>query len=201
MCGRYFFRMKEDASFSFLRKLQKQQQPLHYTENEIFPTNQALVLIFDKGAYRLDVMHWGIRNNQNKRLYINGRSETIQKKKIVSSMGVHPCLLPCNGFFEWRSVGRFKEKVYIEREDTPLFYLAGMYNEDKMFMIITGEASDQMRRIHSRMPIIVTPKQVEMRIKWWETYSVDARHLRFHDVGKEKTNTYRQISLFDEDPS
>ena len=185
MCGRYFFELKELPAFARLK---------HKIEQ------QALVLVNGQEDFSLDVMKWGIEGPYGK--LINARSEGIEKKKTFRSMLSKKCLIPCNGFYEWVKVGKQKQKILIQREDAPLFYLAGIYNEHKEFVIVTGESVRQMKDIHDRTPILMLEDQIPLYLQDELEFQVDNERLTFTAVDNRKAPVpakNSQLSLFDED--
>ena len=110
------------------------------------------------------------------------------------------CLIPCNGFYEWVKIGKQKQKIMIQREDAPLFYLAGIYNEQKEFVIVTGESVREMKDIHDRTPILMLEDQIPLYLQDELEFQVDNEHLTFTAVDSRKTPGMqkRQLSLFDE---
>lgn len=201
MCGRYYFELKELPAFAKLKYKLEQQALFEYAKEEVFPGNDALVLVEDEDDYALDVMHWGIDGPYGK--LINARSEGIEKKKTFRPMLSKKCLIPCNGFFEWVKVGKKKQKIYIQREDVPLFYLAGIYNEQKEFVIVTGESCGAMKDVHARTPILMFEDQIPLYLQDELEFLVDNEHLLFRAVDPSKENKDGQdriqLSLFDEE--
>ena len=77
MCGRYFIKLDESE---IARKVMKRLQQLSITDyatEEVFPSQNAIVLIPKKNGIDVDVKKWGI---ESKSLLINARSETYEEK-------------------------------------------------------------------------------------------------------------------------
>lgn len=201
MCGRYFFELRELPEFARLKRKIEQQALFEYAREEVFPGNDALVLVSGEDGYALDVMHWGIQGPYGK--LINARSEGIDKKKTFRSMLSQKCLIPCNGFYEWVKVGKQKQKILIQREDVPLFYLAGIFNEQKEFVIVTGESHGLMKEVHDRTPILMFENQIPLYLQDELEFQVDNERLTFTAVDKAGKGAVKkekkQLSLFDED--
>lgn len=199
MCGRYFFELRELPAFARLKQKIEQQALFEYAREEVFPSNSALVLVDGQEDYELDVMKWGIEGPYGR--LINARSEGIEKKKTFRPMLSKKCLIPCNGFYEWVKVGKQKQKILIQREDAPLFYLAGIYNEQKEFVIVTGESVKEMKDIHDRTPILMLEDQIPLYLQDELEFQVDNEHLIFTAVDSRKPPVVkkRQLSLFDEE--
>ena len=178
MCGRYYFAFEDSVPFQRLQYKVEQKALFEYAREEVFPSQKALVLTRGENDYDVDVMKWGMEGYQGKRL-INARKEGIEQKKTFAPYLKKRCLIPCNGFYEWVKTGNGKQKIYIRKQDMPLFYLAGIYNEKKEFVIVTGEASDAMAQIHNRTPIIVREEQIISYLQEELAFQVDNEDLLF----------------------
>ena len=118
-------------------------------------------------------MKWGLvpswaKNNQIGSKLINARSETINEKpSFRDSLENQRCLVPADGFIEWKG----RKPYYIRLKDHRLFAFAGLWStwgsgEKPLYSytIITTEADKTLYPIHSRMPVILHPKNYE---KWF----------------------------------
>ena len=66
------------------------------------------------------------------------------------------CAVPTTGFYEW---DKDKRKLRFNRPDTPVLWLAGLYNDfagERRFVILTTAANASMRAVHDRMPVILS---------------------------------------------
>lgn len=174
MCGRYYFSLEDIADSALLKKKISQMSISNFAQREIFPSQQALVLIEGEDVFQVKVMKWGIKNYQGS-LLINARNEGIDQKRTFSPMLSHRCLIPCNGFYEWKN----KKKVFIYEKEEPLFYLAGIYNEQDEFVIITGEAQKDMKHVHHRTPLIYHEKDIQRYLSLDCEFAVDNDNLGF----------------------
>ncbi len=98
---------------------------------------------------------------------INARAETIiEKPSFRSAFRSKRCLVPANGFYEWkREAGKkLPYRFYLENEE--LFAFAGLWDcwkdqEGKLlhtFTIITTTPNELMKPVHDRMPVILEPE-------------------------------------------
>ena len=181
MCGRYFFALEDDPAFSRIREKINHLAMFEYASDEIFPSHRVLVMLPQENDYTLDVMKWGMEGYA-KRGLINARSETLAEKKTFQSMRNRRCLIPCNGFYEWIKTGKQRQKIYIQRDDTPLFYLAAIYNEQKQFVIVTGESQNEMKAIHDRTPIILCEDDILSYLRGELPFIVDNTHLTYNKL-------------------
>lgn len=173
MCGRYYFSIEELSSqHPLTQKLS--QISLSYAQKEIFPSNRALVLVEDGIDYKFDVMTWGVPSYQGT-LLINARNESVEEKKTFRPMLPNRCLIPCQGFYEWKE----KKKVLIYKKHVPVLYLAGIFNEQKQFVLLTGKSEKEMKHVHHRTPILVDEKDINRYLHHELTFVVDNDELGF----------------------
>lgn len=141
------------------------------------PSQQLPVIINVEGVLQMHPMHWGLipgwlkPGEQPKMTPINARAETIAEKPMFRNLVKRRrCLVPANGFYEWKSIGGSKQPYYIHLADQPFMLMAGLYDvrsdedgEDQpSHTIITGPPNDVMAEIHDRMPMIIRPEDVEL---------------------------------------
>jgi len=96
---------------------------------------------------------------------INARAETLREKPAFrKSLERRRCLIPADGFYEWRkNANGTKTPMYIRMRDGDLFAFAGLWDiwknpageEVRSFTIITTTPNELMRTIHNRMPAIL----------------------------------------------
>jgi putative SOS response-associated peptidase YedK len=100
---------------------------------------------------------------------INARAETIaQKPSFKNAFAERRCLIPADGFYEWKREGNKKVPYYFFLKSGQPFGFAGLYESwlapDKKKVdtctIITTQANEVVQPIHDRMPVIV-PKDQE----------------------------------------
>ena len=87
---------------------------------------------------------------------INARIEGISQK-IPS--GLSHCLIPADGFFEWRGEGVRRQPYYFTFPQSPIISFAGLYDELRTsFCIVTTTATNPIQHIHPRMPYILSER-------------------------------------------
>jgi putative SOS response-associated peptidase YedK len=115
---------------------------------------------------RLDLpISYNIAPSQNILETINARVETIDTAPAYRvAFRKHRCLIPADGYYEWKRAGSGKQPYSIQREDGTLFCFAGLWerwkkprSEDwlRTCTIVTCEANELTREIHTRMPVIL----------------------------------------------
>ncbi len=129
---------------------------------------------------RLEMMKWGLVPSWSKdpkigSRMINARLETVDTKPSFKKLlKTNRCLVPCSGFYEWKTNGTKKVPYYIGLKDGRVFCLAGLYdiwkesdgNDLKTFTIITTQPNYVLKSIHNRMPVIL---HQELEDQWLNT--------------------------------
>jgi len=105
---------------------------------------------------------------------INARSETVAEKPAFrSSFKKRRCLIPADGFYEWKRDGTSRTPYYIHLKDQRPFAMAGLWEqwigpEQEMLescTILTTSPNQLMERLHDRMPVILPQDQMS---RWLE---------------------------------
>lgn len=119
---------------------------------------------------------------QNQAKYFNCRKETIsQPKTMWNSAKNTRCVVPAQGYFEWKTDKKDKTPYFVHLKSSPLMFFAGLYshnyhyNDTEMvpedleyfssFAILTGpgkgKGSNDLLWLHSRKPIVLQPNSPE----------------------------------------
>ncbi len=101
---------------------------------------------------------------------INARAETVASKPAFrGAFKYRRCLIPADGFYEWKKEGSRKQPLYIRRKDGQPFAFAGLWEDweregevIQSCAIITTEANDLMSEFHDRMPVILNPRDYDL---------------------------------------
>ncbi len=179
MCGRYFFQLSEQP----LPLIQNHEQIglFDFCQGEIYPTQKTLVITENNEQIVGSVMKWGIKGYYGQVL-INARSESINERKMFRSLLNQRCLIVANGFYEWSKHDNHKDKIFIRKKHQPYLLMAGIYNDQNEYVIITGAAQDEMAKIHLRTPILIDEHQGLAYLKQALNLTVDNRDLVFQKV-------------------
>jgi len=100
--------------------------------------------------------------------FINARAETIEEKPSFSeSFRWRRCLIPADGFFEWKRTGREKRPFYIQSTEEGPVMFAGIWDTSRdevitSCAIITTPANEFVAELHDRMPAILKPHSYEV---------------------------------------
>ena len=102
---------------------------------------------------------------------INARIETIlEKPSFRNAVSKRRCIVPFDGFYEWKRSGKEKIPFRITLQDEGIFCIAGIWETWKdpegetvySFSLITQEPNEMMAEIHNRMPAILLPEQEQL---------------------------------------
>ena len=167
MCGRYtIIAEPEDIQNRFNVSV-----PESYKKRFNAAPTQALPVITSVIHDQLVFFYWGLIPNlsQNKALatkLINANADSLQDKiSFKNSLESRRCIIPADGFYEWKSISRKSKIPYrITLNSNELFSMAGLWErsensegkEIQTFTIITTKANSLVAEIHNRMPVILT---------------------------------------------
>jgi len=126
-------------------------------------------------------MRWGFTQTwaQGGRLLANARSEDIQTKPLFQeSFEKWRCLIPMDGFYEWRHEGKETRPHFIRLQSKEPFAVAGVWAPQRAggqtlesAVVLTTQANYDIRFIHDRMPVILRPQDFAA---WLDTdYEMD----------------------------
>ena len=135
----------------------------------IAATQDLGVIVPEEGGRIYKTMRWGLVPMWAKDIKIgtqaiNARLESAATKPLFRGAWTsRRCLIPASGFYEWRSLdvpGKAKPSklpFYVSRRDGLPLTFAGLWEKWKDGMlsctILTCEACDGIRDLHTRMPV------------------------------------------------
>lgn len=175
MCGRSSLtkvesELEERFDATFYSDELEQYNPL--PNFNVAPTHMHPVITNDDPDH-LQYFRWGLIPFWAKDIkvgykMINARIETLlQKSTFKSAMKNKRCIVPFDGFYEWKKIGKNKIPYRIITTDTEIFTIAGLWSKWKSpdgqeihsFTLITQPPNKMLSDIHNRMPAILTPDQ------------------------------------------
>ena len=127
------------------------------------PTAPVLAIKAESGRRTGALMRWGFTYSRrgssgSSRPLFNARSETLTERPAFrAAFAQRRCLIPINGFYEWRNENGVRTPLWIHRSDELPFALAGIYNAgpDAAACVITCTPNSLMESIHNRMPVVL----------------------------------------------
>ena len=174
MCGRYRRTTQEEELARLYHIPIPKQTDLPISYN-IAPSQKVLTIRFnpETQARSLDALQWGLipywaKDPKIAYRTINARAETVDKAPSYrQAFKKRRCLIPADGFYEWRKTAKPKLPFAIAMKDGRPFTFAGLWENWKdpgsgewlrTCTIITGEPNELVAQIHPRMPVIL-PEQ------------------------------------------
>lgn len=166
MCGRYTLYETEDLAERFGVDLPEDIHPSY----NVAPSQTMPVIVNGTDTKHIEFMKWGLvpawaKDSKMGPKLINARSESIFNKPawrhVIRS---HRCLVPANGFYEWKNTNTAqKQPYYIHPKERQIFSFAGVWDSWrtpdgetlKTYSIITTEPNHEISAIHNRMPVIL----------------------------------------------
>lgn len=206
----------------------------------IAPSQNSVVITADGDCLSADFMKWGFSppwtlrpgnraggGGAAQKPLINARAETVaEKKSFTDAFENRRCLIPADGFYEWKpaAAGKTKTPFRFVLDDESVFSMAGLWTSQKdssgatynAFTIITTTANDIMSPIHHRMPVILNPKNEKLWLSGdadpetlmkllapydsaaMKRYEVSPRVNSAANEGPECVAPYSQMDLFSE---
>jgi len=166
MCGRYSLSVPADVLAEVFALARVADVSPRWN---IAPTQDAAVVRVREGERCLDALRWGLvpfwaKDVRIGNRMINARSETVaEKPSFKHALKRRRCLVPADGFYEWRRTPDGKVPTRIQRRDGRPFALAGLFEVWKKgpgepletFTILTTAPNALLRPIHDRMPVVV----------------------------------------------
>jgi len=165
MCARYSLKANP---LELQAEFELQGLPVLEPRYNVAPT-QAVPIITAANAHALTIARWGLipswaKDHRKITNTFNARADTINQKGVFKeSFAKRRCLIPVDGFYEWKAAGKLKQPLHITLESQRPFSLAGIWDtwrsdeglEVVTFSIVTTEPNDFMRSVHNRMPVVI----------------------------------------------
>jgi putative SOS response-associated peptidase YedK len=168
MCGRFTLHASPEQIAAQFDVPPPEQMADRYN---IAPTQPVGIVRLDRSGTEREwaLVHWGLIPSWSKdpsmgARMINARGETIvEKPAFRAALKRRRCLVPADGFYEWKRTGSSKQPYYIRLNDHKLFAFAGLWeiwsapdgSEIESCTVITTEPNELMGSLHDRMPVIL----------------------------------------------
>lgn len=137
----------------------------------VAPTQEIPVIVQRDDGRAFEMHRWGIVPSWSRSVaaagarYINARGESIATSSVFrNSFLRRRCIIPADGFYEWRRVGKHKQPFLIHTPaDEPLAF-AGLWAPWKdettgswllSASVVTTAANVTVSELHNRMPVIL----------------------------------------------
>ena len=192
MCGRYVITKPVSKTIDIVKTNIKVVDSDNFNAH---PGQKLPIIKSYTNGKTLESYEWGLVPGWSKKLdkfspLINARMETLMEKVTFKNLiQTSRCLVPANGYYEWKREDNKKTPYYFTKEDKGLMFFAAIF-QNNQFCIITREATPKISKIHHREPLIINQSQISnyLNIKK-EAMSIlgaiKPPNLKFHEVDKE----------------
>lgn len=132
----------------------------------VAPQSHIPVVTQSAGKVALRPMVWGlvpaeVRGRPGQKFYPNAtREKTRLWTGFRTSAERRRCLIPANGYYEWKDVGGVKYPHYFSLRDGSPFAFAGIWEESdgkvpETVALLTTEPNHLAASVHHRMPVVL----------------------------------------------
>ena len=195
MCGRFVSSTSPDDIAAYFDAVPSEFDAPIPSWN-VAPTDDVQVVVDDRDERVVRPHRWGLvpfwaKDPSIGSRMINARADGLATSNAFKkSFGRRRCIVPADGFYEWRQIpGRkAKQPYFIHRADGELLAFAGLWADWKdrrvapgtdpgrlrSTTIVTTEANETMQPVHDRMPVILPPTAWD---RWLDPDLIDVNRL------------------------
>ena len=169
MCGRFTMTWRDGTELAAMLGVAESELGDYVARFNIAPTQPYFVLKTKYENREAIPATWGLVNSWAKdasraSMCINAKAETVDKlPSFREAFEQRRCVVPADGFFEWRGPKSKREPLWIHPSDNALLLFAGLFEAWQphpgewrtTFTIITTVANRLLEPIHNRMPVIL----------------------------------------------
>jgi putative SOS response-associated peptidase YedK len=164
VCGRYASSRGADYLAGHFEVDEPAEETVPPSWN-VAPTDPVYAVLQRSAGRLLKVCRWGLvpswaDDPKVGSRFINARQETVAEKPAFrAAYQRRRCLVPADGWFEWKAVGKDKQPWFLTSPDREPLAFAGLYEvwrrELWTVTVITTSAPDELGEIHDRSPLLV----------------------------------------------
>ena len=178
MCGRFTLQTPESQIRKAFHLPIGEQLGLTPRYN-ISPSQDIPIIRNTDNGHELSMARWGLvphwsKEPKTKYSTINARIETVAEKPTYRTpFRSKRCLIPADGFYEWKEISGHKIPHFIHIRKGGVFAFAGIWDrwegDGKTLdscSIIVMPANEVIKPIHERMPAIIAPAHYDL---WLDT--------------------------------
>jgi len=176
MCGR--FTLTEDGQI-LMDQLRIPMLPEDYRARYNIAPGQPIMNVFETSSGRRPAMfRWGLvppwaKDERIGYKMINARSESaMEKPSFKRAFARRRSVIPADSFYEWKKDGAKKIPMRFLMKSREAFVFAGLWeawrppgseSEERLFTctILTTEPNELVRTVHDRMPVILSPEDID----------------------------------------
>jgi putative SOS response-associated peptidase YedK len=175
MCGRFTLTRQDRRELAELLGVDEKDLRDYQPHYNIAPLQDHFVIQSKYERRELLTARWGLvnswaTNSSSAASCINAKAETIETRpSFKDAFAKRRCIVPADGFYEWRGRKDNREPLWIHPADGGLLWLAGLYEVwqaepgrwQRTFTIITTRANRLLEPVHDRMPVILDQRAAE----------------------------------------
>jgi putative SOS response-associated peptidase YedK len=175
MCGRFTLTRQNRRELARLLGVDENDLRDYRPRFNIAPTDSHFVVTSQYERRTARPATWGLVNawatdNSRASQCINAKAETLEERRTFREAFLQRrCIVPADGFYEWRGPKNQREPIWIHPRDGGLLYFAGLYESwrpkpgesQQTFTIVTTIANELIKSIHDRMPVILNERAAE----------------------------------------
>ena len=195
MCGRYVITKPVSKTLDLVKTNIKVEDTDNFNAH---PSQKLPVIKSYTNGKALENLEWGLipswaKDKKDFKPLINARVETlVEKISFKKLIQTSRCLVVADGYYEWKRVEKEKVPYFFQRKDNDLMFFAGIFQDNK-FCIITREASNEIKEIHSREPLIINKSQINNYLNIKKNgmeilNAIKAPKIKFHEITKDVNN-------------
>jgi len=174
MCGRFTLTLDPDELQTAFNL--SEPPPAELAPRYNIAPSQAVAVIANGAGRKLELFKWGLIPSWAKdpkigNRLINARAETLaEKPSFRAALKKRRCLILADGFYEWKKAGQTKTPMYLRLKESQPFAFAGLWEtwkspDDELIKsctIITTAPNALVKKIHDRMPVILSPQAYDL---------------------------------------
>ena len=175
VCGRFTLTRRDRQSLAAELGVAGDSFTDYRPRYNIAPMQEHFVVTLEREDRKAIRARWGLVNSwakDNKRapMCVNAKAETVEKLPTFrAAFKKRRCVVPADGFYEWRGPKGKREPLWIHPRDGGLILFAGLYEAwrpepnrwETTFTIITTAANQSIKPIHDRMPVILSDRDAD----------------------------------------
>jgi len=102
------------------------------------------------------------RDGKKRPPLLNSRTDTLRRGSFKTMLANRRCVIPAEGFYEWREEEGRKQPYFFYRKDGKPILFAGIWDMSEVkgdqvpsFAILTDEPNELVAPYHDRMPVVL----------------------------------------------
>lgn len=132
----------------------------------VAPTETVPAFLADTDGVHTRLARFGINlkaaTGKKRPPLLNSRTDTLKRGSFKTMLAEHRCIIPAEGFYEWREEEGKKQPYYFYRKDGKPILFAGIWDYSEVkgdrvpsFAILTDEPNELVAPYHDRMPVVL----------------------------------------------